>query len=174
MLSFLAKLNWRMLNILAFASTVCLMLGALFYFQLYLNLPPCNLCIIQRTITLVVGAFFLVLALLNPKGWWLRLLAGAGALVAYAGAGIAIYHVWLQGLPPEKVPECGPNIGYMLESFGLWDGLMAVFASPGDCAEVHWSFLTLSIPGWVAVWLIAYALFLTAQVIWPKWPFRAR
>lgn len=169
----LEQLNWRILNSIAFLSTLALMLGAFFYFQRYLNLPPCNLCILQRIGTMVVAVFFLVLVIWNPKPLAHRVVAALGAFAAFVVAGIALYHVYLQNLPPELVPACGPNIGYMMEAFGFWEALMEVFASPGDCAEVHWRFLGLSIPGWVAVWLLGYGLLLSAQVIWPKWPWVA-
>ena len=37
----------------------------------------------------------------------------------------------------------------MLEVFPLSDVLIAMTSGTGDCAEVAWSFLGLSIPAWV-------------------------
>ena len=37
-------------------------------------------------------------------------------VAAGIGAGIAGRHVWLQHLPPDQVPACGPGLSYMVES----------------------------------------------------------
>ena len=69
----------------------------------------------------------------------------AGGLV---GAAIAARHVWIQNLPPDQVPECGPTLDYMLEVFPLGEALTMVFTGSGECAEVLWTFLGLSMPAW--------------------------
>ena len=39
----------------------------------------------------------------------------------------------------------------MLDVFGLLEGLSMVFAGSGECAEVAWRFLGLSMPAWVLI-----------------------
>ena len=42
----------------------------------------------------------------------------AGSLV---GAAVAARHVWLQNLPPDQVPSCGPGLDFMLDAFSTPD-----------------------------------------------------
>ena len=76
------------------------------------------------------------------------------ALAALAGAAVAARHVYLQNLPPDQVPECGPGLDYMLDVFPLGETLSMVFTGSGECAEVTWRFLGLSMPTWVLIWFI--------------------
>ncbi|HEY5703481.1 MAG TPA: disulfide bond formation protein B, partial [Gammaproteobacteria bacterium] len=64
--------------------------------------------------------------------------------------------VWLQHLPPEKVPECGPGLDYMLEAFPLGQALKMILSGSGECAEVQWSFLGFSIAEWSLIWFILF------------------
>ena len=88
-----------------------------------------------------------------------------GAVCALAGAAVSARHVWLQNLPADLVPECGPGLDYMLDVFPLTEALTLVFQGSGECANVQWSFLGLSMPAWVLVWCVALALF----ALWANW-----
>jgi disulfide bond formation protein DsbB len=88
--------------------------------------------------------------------------AGLAGLVALYGAGVAGWHVRLQNLPADEVPACGPDLSYMLNNFPLSDVLTMVFTGSGDCAEVDWSFLGLSMPAWVLLFMVA----LGAAAVW--------
>jgi disulfide bond formation protein DsbB len=70
------------------------------------------------------------------------------------GTGIATRHVWLQHLPKDRVPECGPGLEYMLNKFPLTQALEKVFRGSGECAEVGWTFLTFSIAEWSLLWYV--------------------
>jgi len=74
--------------------------------------------------------------------------------IAIVGAGIAARHVWLQHLPPDQVPECGPGLNYMLQSFPFSKALSMVLKGSGECAKVGWRFLGLSIPQWTLLFFI--------------------
>ena len=144
----------RLINILGF-SACALLLGFAYFLQFYQGLEPCPLCIFQRLAIAALGFIFLVAAVHNPKRS-----AGARtygiliALVAALGAGIAGRHVWLQNLPPEQVPACGPGLDYLLETFPLSETIALVLRGSGDCAEVDWTFLGLSIPAWTLLLFI--------------------
>ena len=88
-----------------------------------------------------------------------RLYGVAITIAALAGAGVAGRHVWLQSLPPGQAPECGPGLSYMLDAFPLTDVIAMVLRGSGECAEVQWTFLALSIPEWTLVMFVAFALF---------------
>jgi disulfide bond formation protein DsbB len=102
--------------------------------------------------------FFLLAAIHNAGRIGSRIYGVLIALSALAGAAIATRHVWLQHLPPDKVPECGPGLDYMLEVFPLSETLRKVFTGSGECAEVNWQFLGLSMPAWALLCFIGLAV----------------
>jgi len=139
---------------------------ALLYFQHYLQLEPCPLCILQRAVVITLAAVQLVAFLHNPQGWGSRVYGILVTLVAATGAAIAGRHIWLQNLPPDQVPECGPGLDYILDAFPLNEALRMVLHGSGECAEVLWRFLGLSIPGWTLVafsGFILYGLFIVSR-----------
>jgi len=74
-----------------------------------------------------------------------------GAISAIVGAGFSVRQLWLQSLPKDQIPACGPDLSYMLEAFPLSDVLAAMTSGTGDCAEVSWALLGISLPGWLLV-----------------------
>jgi disulfide bond formation protein DsbB len=130
------------LVLLAIAS----MLFARVYLQEFLDLAACPLCMTQRAFVISWGVFALLGALHNPPGWGRRVYAALTGLSAYFGALIAARHVWLQHLPEDQVPACGPSLDYMLENLPFQDTLSIVLMGDGNCAEVTWTFLGFSIP----------------------------
>ncbi|MBN45611.1 MULTISPECIES: disulfide bond formation protein B [unclassified Methylophaga] len=118
------------------------------YMQHVLELEPCPLCILQRVMVLITGIFFLVAAIHNPAKTGIKVYAGLISFSAILGAAISARHVWLQNLPADQVPSCGPGMGFIMENFPLSDALSLVLRGSGECAEVSWTFLNLSIPAW--------------------------
>ena len=88
-------------------------------------------------------------------------------LMAFAlfGAIIAGRHVWLQNLPPDRVPECFPGIGYILQTNPFMDAVRIIFGGTGECAETQWSFLGLTIPGWTLVFFILFFANALIQIV---------
>jgi disulfide bond formation protein DsbB len=111
---------------------------------------PCPLCILQRVAMFGIGVVALIGALHNPKSAAGRKIYGVLAFLAAAiGAAIACRHVWLQHLPPDQVPACGPGLNYMLESMpSKFEVLKKVLQGSGECAEINWTFLGFSMPEW--------------------------
>ena len=124
------------------------LLAFAYYLQFHDDLDPCPLCIFQRLAFLVTGLLFIAAAVQAAGRTGSRIYATLIALAGLTGAGIAGRHVWLQNLPPGQVPECGPGLEYMLEVFPLADALKMVFTGSGECAEVSWTLLGLSMPVW--------------------------
>jgi disulfide bond formation protein DsbB len=118
------------------------------YMQHVLELEPCPLCIFQRVMVLITGLFFLIAAIHNPAKTGTRIYAGLISTSALLGAAISARHVWLQSLPADQVPSCGPGMGFIMNNFPLADALSLVLKGSGECAEVSWTFLSLSIPAW--------------------------
>jgi disulfide bond formation protein DsbB len=140
----------RSFNLLGFACCVGLMAYAL-YAEHVLMLTPCPLCILQRLAVISLGIVFLVAALHGPGGAGRYVYAVLLLLATLGGAGVAGWHVWLQNLPADQVPTCGPGLDYMLESFPLADVLKMIFSGSGECASIDWQFLGLSMPAWVLI-----------------------
>lgn len=157
-------LNPRIAN--GFGALACAgLMGFALFAQYGLKLEPCPLCILQRVAVTSLGIVFFVASLHGP-GWAGRAIYGLLAVAAAgAGAGVAGRQVWLQGLPPDKVPACGPGLDFMLDTFGLGEVLEMVLSGSGECAEVAWSFLGLSMPMWVLVWCVGLGLW----ALWANW-----
>jgi len=157
----LAK-NKRALNFLGFAICAAMM-GFALYAQHGLQLEPCPLCIFQRMAVMAMGLVFILAAIHNPGRVGGVMYCILLTLAAFVGAGVAGRQVWLQSLPPEKVPACGPGLDFMLDAFPLTEVLQMVLTGSGECAEVSWTLLSLSMPAWVLIavsvlWLYGIAI----------------
>lgn len=122
------------------------MLFARFYLEAFLDLAACPLCMTQRLFISLVGFFALLGAIQNPSGWGRRVYGALCALAAITGGAVAARHVWLQHLPADQVPACGPSLEYMLDTLPFSETLSLVLMGDGNCAETMWTFLGLSIP----------------------------
>lgn len=119
-------------------------------FALYLQhvefLDPCPLCVFQRVALIAVGVVAALAWLHNPAGTMRGVYAGLLALAALAGVVVAGRHVWLQNLPPEAVPACGPGLSYWLDTLPFTQVLNQVFKGSGECAAIDWTLLGFSLP----------------------------
>jgi disulfide bond formation protein DsbB len=119
---------------------------ARFYLQEYLGLSACPLCMTQRLFVVLCGGFALLGAVHNPVGLGRRVYGLLCALAAIGGGAVAARHVWLQHLPEDQVPACGPSLEYMLDTLPFSDTLSLVLMGDGNCADISWTVLGLSIP----------------------------
>jgi len=152
----LIKFNPRIWFLLGFVSCF-LMLAVGAYFQFVEEMEPCPLCISQRIAILLTGIVFLIAAIHNPKKCGLKAYSIIGAIVALCGAAISIRHVWIQNLPEDEVPECGPGLEYVFENFPLIKTIELMLSGTGDCADILWTFLGISIPGWTLLAFLGLA-----------------
>jgi disulfide bond formation protein DsbB len=148
----------RQLNVAGFLACVAMMAYAL-YAEHVLLMAPCPLCVFQRLAVISLGFIFLAAALHDPVGAGRRVYAVLILIAAGAGAGVAGRHVWLQNLPADEVPSCGPGFDYIIDSFPLADALKLIFTGSGECASVDWQLLGLSMPAWVLIALILIGAF---------------
>lgn len=162
-------INYRSLHTLIFLSCASL-LGAAYYFEYVMYMEPCPLCIMQRIATLLIGLVGLAAAVHGPSGLFgKRVYAGLGLLSAVLGVAVAGRHVWIQSLPADQVPACGPSLNYMLEAFPWSEALQLMLRGDGSCADQVWSFLSLSMPQWTLIWFVGFSFFSLSQLIKP-WP----
>jgi disulfide bond formation protein DsbB len=151
-------LRQRPLFVSAFLACVALMATAL-TLQYALKLEPCPLCILQRVFIIALAVVMLVAALHNPAIIGRRVYGVLIVVLGGLGTVVAGRHVWLQNLPEDQVPECGPGIEYLLDAFPLMEALSLVFRGSGECADVQWVFLGLTIPGWTLVVFTGFTVF---------------
>jgi len=146
----------------AWAAVILAITGFLLVFAQMLEfaggLSPCPLCLMQRLWVFFVGCCAFASLLHRPR-WGIYPLLGM--LCALVGAGFSLRQLWLQSLPADQVPACGPDISYMFDTFPLIDVLAAMTRGGGDCAEVH-LVLGLPIPLWV---LLGFAGLLALNVL---------
>lgn len=140
-----------------FAFLACAgMLSFALYKQHVDFVEPCPLCILQRLCFLWIGLTGLVAAIHGPArtGQWvygLLVMLGGGIGMTLSGR-----QVWLQSLPADQVPDCGMGLNYMLDTMPVLDTLREVFYGSGECADVLWTFLGISIPGWALIWFTIF------------------
>lgn len=121
------------------------MVFAVYYLEGVLYLAPCPLCLVNRGLLLLMAIVSLIAALHNPQSYVTWLYTSLSLALALAGTAVAARHVWLQGLPADKVPECGPDLAYMLDVFPLTEVVRRLFQGSGQCAEVSWTYLGLNL-----------------------------
>ena len=156
MISIDSRQRRRLANLAGLLAVVGLMGYALFA-EHVLGLEACPLCIFQRMAFIGLGVVFLVAGLHSPAGGLARVYGIVGVAVAGVGAAIAGRHVYIQNLPADQVPACGPGLDYIMDAFPLLEALELVFTGSGECAVVNWSFLGLSMPAWTFIWYLLLA-----------------
>jgi protein dithiol:quinone oxidoreductase len=155
--------NLNMRVAFAIGAAVCALLLAYGFFLQYVQgLEPCPLCLVQRGFFFAVLAVFVIAVLHAPGRRGTMVYSGLAVLFALGGAAVAGRQVWLQHLPADKVPQCGPDLYFMLENFPLSRVWKTLLSGTGECAAVDWTFLGLSIAGWSLVWFAV----LTVYAVW--------
>lgn len=149
----------RHLLLAMWLGSITLILIAL-YMQYFMGLEPCALCMTQRVFIIAVGVIALLAWLhnyVNQSGrLHLKLYSLLGILLAAIGASFSSRHLWLQSLPEDLVPACGPSLGYLIDTVPFSEALTVLLQGDGHCADVSWSLLGLSIPGWTLIAFIGY------------------
>lgn len=129
-----------------------------YYLQYVEGLEPCPLCMTQRICFYLVAFFALLSAANNRSVLWQRISNALIGISALTGLGVAGRQLWLQSLPPDQVPACGPGFEYIMQTFPIMEAVSIMFKGNGNCAEVDWTFLGLSIAGWAFVCFAGFLL----------------
>ncbi len=137
--------RWLYLGGALFASGL---MGFGLFLQYVKHQDPCPLCMVQRVIFIAILGVFALAALHGPERTGARVYAALVALLSLSGVGVAARHIWIQNLPADQVPACGPGLDYMLETMPMADVLKELMHGSGECAAKGWTFLTLGIPEW--------------------------
>lgn len=150
-------MSFRLFSFLGFLATAGAM-GFALWLEHAQGLEPCPLCVFQRVAMIATGLVFLFAALHGPTGFGRWIYALLVWLSAGAGVGIAGRHVWLQSLPEDQVPACGPTLGFLTDSLPLWDVIATVLRGDGNCAVIDAAWLGISLPAWTLIGFVALML----------------
>ena len=156
--------SFRGLSLLGFLACAGGLAFALFL-QHVKNYEPCPMCIFQRIAMLGAGVLFLLGALHGPRGggrWVYALLAAAAAA---AGGINAARQVWLQSLPADQVPSCGPTLDYLLKIMPLQKVVVYMFKGEGSCAKIDAQWLGIALPQWTLLAFIGLVLWALAMPV---------
>jgi len=156
-------LTSRQINVFAFLACLALV-GASFYFEYGLNLAPCPLCIMQRLFMMILGLVFLFALLQNPARKGVRVYAFISLFMALSGAALSFRQIWLQHHPLQTNGVCVPELSYMLKYLPLTETVKILFLGTGECGEVSWKFLHLTMPAWTLVAFLSFILISLIQL----------
>jgi disulfide bond formation protein DsbB len=143
---------------LAAALACAAMFSYAVYAEKVLGLLPCPLCMFQRVCIVTLGIVFLIAGLHPARrtgsivyGFFIFLAAGAATWVSGR-------HVWIQHQPEGTVPSCGAPLDSLLQMFPVLEVIRKVMTGGGECARVDWTFLGVSMPGWVLILSVSLGL----------------
>lgn len=135
-----------------------------FYSQYGLGLNPCVLCILQRVAVLAVGIAALLAAFFRQTGKGLQTVSALWVSIpAVYGAGVAVWQLYIQSLPPGQAPACGAPWTFRLRDWPLFDLYEPVIRGFGDCAVPDY---VLGVP--LPVWSVLYFGFVLLLVWWGR------
>jgi len=143
---------------LAAALLCAAMFGYAIYAQKVLNYTPCPLCMFQRVCVVTLGIVFLIAALHPARRagaivYGVLIFLAAGATTWVAGR-----HVWIQHQPYGTVPSCGAPLDNLLEMFPVLEVIRRVMTGGGECGTIDWTFLGITMPGWVLITAVSLGL----------------
>ncbi len=119
---------------------------------------------VQRLVFIAILVIYAIAAAHGPKRLGARIYASLLVLLSLFGIAVAGRHIWIQNLPKDQIPSCGPGLDYMLETLPLGEVAKQLMHGSGECAAKGWTFLSLGIPEWsllcyiaLGVWAITIA-----------------
>ena len=149
---------WLILMLSAFILEVTALI-----FQYKMDLAPCIMCIYQRTA--VLGIFIAgLIGLTNPNNIFVRISAYIiWSISAIWGYFLAVEHLDMQTTTDIFAYSCSviPNFPSFMP---LHEWIPSFFAAPGDCGEISWQFLDLSMPVWMQIIFGIYSFILIAII----------
>jgi disulfide bond formation protein DsbB len=132
-------------------------IGYALYLQLVINLLPCPLCIAQRIAYWLVGLTALFAFIHNSRGLSRQIYCSLIAIFSLIGLSLAIRHSWLIRYP--EAFECGISVEErFLNTLSIANWWPSMFEANGDCADVKWEFMSLTISDWSAIFFILFLI----------------
>lgn len=144
---------------------ICLLIASSIYLQVVDGFEPCPLCTLQRITFGVLGVFFMVGIIFNPRriiGFILSILL---LLSSILGLLFASRQIWLQHFSTNNT-ECGVSLNYMLQVLPLNEVMKKVFTGSAECSQRGFVFLHLNTAEWAFIWFlffIGFSLYLITR-----------
>lgn len=127
---------------------------------------PCPLCVLQRAGFVLVALIALAAAVHKPGRRGAAAYCAALALVALAGLGVALRHVWVLYHPKFG---CGIDaLEQIVNDLPTAKLLPWLFHAGGECSAPHEPVLGLQVPEWSVIWfslLLITAIFFAARYL---------
>lgn len=130
------------------------------YLQIFQNVIPCSLCLLQRW-GMYISFVFILIALIfsflkmNKTTIFLTVLSIFSNIFSLV---MAFRNVWLQTLPADKIPACGLDIETLLEVVPFLEAIKQTFQGSGDCAQKAWVFMGQSLAVWASLFFTFYLI----------------
>ena len=156
--------SYRNINLAQVFVSVLLMAIAVGYFEKILNLEPCYLCMTQRAFIVAIGIICTLAVVHNPGKLGQRIYASLSISMVIIGSYFSGKQLLLQSLPDSEVPSCGIPVDYLFENFSLTEAITMLLQGDGNCAEVQWQLMGLSMPSWVMLSFIGFGLLGVVQL----------
>lgn len=112
---------------------------------------PCDLCLLQRFAMIALGLTALIAWLHHTKTWGHKIYAGVCLSWGLIGLGFSARQVYLQSLPEELKPSCGPGLMFRMDHSPWLDAIGQAMHGSGDCAQIGWTFMGQSLAVWTGV-----------------------
>ena len=141
--------NPALMAALAVAAIAAATLAGAWFFQLVLDIQPCELCLAQRYVHYLAVPLGVLVAIAAARGAPRALLVAGLAILALAtlgNAGLAIYHSGVEWHFWQGPTACTGPVGNLGSAGNLLERLDAVKVV--RCDEVQWRFLGLSLAGY--------------------------
>ena len=148
--------SYRIVNLVQAFGCLLLIIIAIGYFERSLNLEPCYLCMMQRGVIVAIGAICALAAVHNPQQFGQRVYSSLSITMVLIGVYFSGKQLWLQSLPDSQVPSCGIPVSNLFENFSTIEAITTLIRGDGNCAEVRWQLMGLSMPGWVMVCCVGF------------------
>ena len=117
---------------------------------------------------IIVGILATFGMIINPKKiLTYKIILSSIFISILSGALLSIRQLYLQSLPADLVPSCAPDMEYLFATLPFLEILILAFTGDGNCAEILWTFMGISIPGWVLIslsFLLIYCVFIFKKV----------
>lgn len=150
--------SYRIVNLAQALTSFVLIIIAVAYFENSLKFEPCYLCMIQRAFIITIGIICFLAGIHNPGQFGQRVYATVSICIVITGSYFSAKQLWLQSLPEDQVPSCGIPVEYLFDTFSFREAVSMLLKGDGNCAEVQWQMLGLSMPGWVMVSFIGFGV----------------
>lgn len=141
--------------------------AASFYFEYIQGLNPCPLCLMQRVCTILIFVTAIAGLFVEHRAHIFRSCLFLQEVFAAFGVFFSGRQLWLQWLPPEQSTVCLPGFKMIVHYLPWKEVVRTLFLGAGDCAEISWRWLGLTMPAWALLYFLSI-LILTGWCIYTR------